>query len=70
MPIYKCRCHVCGNEFDHEAGFMSVPASWADGRLKISCNVEPTLPKHTAAEVREAWLGLNMPRVPGNGLAY
>jgi hypothetical protein len=56
MTVYKCRCHVCGRDFDHEAHFMSVPASAADGRLLVACNVEETLPKHTQAEIKAAYL--------------
>lgn len=70
--IYPCYCHVCGREFDHEAEFMSGSASIIrDGveRAVITCNVEPSLPPHTPAEVRESWMQqYGMPRVPGNGM--
>lgn len=52
MATYQARCGVCGREYDEEASFLSVPFSYADGRIRLNCTNEL---RHTREEVVEAW---------------
>ncbi len=49
--IYKCRCGVCGREWDKESEFISG-IMYQDNRVRLNCEGEF---KHTVEEVREAW---------------
>ena len=52
---FKCRCHVCGAEFEYKSEFFSVSQSYADGRLRITCNISRELPSHSKEEIQESY---------------
>lgn len=52
--VYRCKCHVCGKEYDYEAYLLSSPLSAMadDGKTELpvrACNT------HTGAEIRAAY---------------
>lgn len=51
---YPIRCHVCGDEFDLEAEFLSGLPSTADGRLLGTCNMRDHT-THTRAEIKASY---------------
>jgi hypothetical protein len=57
---YKCYCHVCGREFEHESEFFATNTIkvMPDGteRLVCTCNVNPPYNTHTQEEIRASWL--------------
>jgi hypothetical protein len=57
--IYKCKCGICGHEWECESEFLSVPFSTfqtSDGleRLIVHCENLQGEPLHTA-EQRRKW---------------
>jgi hypothetical protein len=59
MKLYPIKCHVCGNEFDHEAEFLSVQASTrgenGEVRLVGTCNFDKSPPQHTTDEIKASY---------------
>jgi hypothetical protein len=56
--IYKCWCHVCGRESDHESEFMAVDTKeMPDGTILgvITCNIEPPFNQHSREEIHDSY---------------
>ena len=51
--IYKCKCHVCGKEWDLETHFLSTPLILIGEDDEERCGLQ--CGAHTGAEVRAAY---------------